>query len=88
MQDFKIAIANCLKEKIEDLTLEEIVALCSFAIFKVSSAPCIKFFVTSIPLFDKTFVHPLNTSFPSLFPYVIISDGFLGGAGVTIVTLR
>ena len=27
MQDFKIAIANCLKEKIEDLTLEEIVAL-------------------------------------------------------------
>ena len=27
MQDFKIAIANCLKEKIEDLTLEAIVAL-------------------------------------------------------------
>ena len=27
MQDFKLAIANCLKEKIEDLTLEEIVAL-------------------------------------------------------------
>lgn len=27
MQDFKVAIANCLKEKIEDLTLEEIVAL-------------------------------------------------------------
>ena len=27
MQDFKIAIANCLKEKIEDLTLEEIVSL-------------------------------------------------------------
>ena len=27
MQDFRIAIANCLKEKIEDLTLEEIVAL-------------------------------------------------------------
>ena len=27
MQDFKIAIANCIKEKIEDLTLEEIVAL-------------------------------------------------------------
>ena len=27
MQDFKIEIANCLKEKIEDLTLEEIVAL-------------------------------------------------------------
>ena len=27
MQDFKIAIANCLKEKIEDLTLEEIIAL-------------------------------------------------------------
>ena len=27
MQDFKIAIAKCLKEKIEDLTLEEIVAL-------------------------------------------------------------
>ena len=27
MLDFKIAIANCLKEKIEDLTLEEIVAL-------------------------------------------------------------
>ena len=23
MQDFKVAIANCLKEKIEDLTLEE-----------------------------------------------------------------
>ena len=27
MQDFKIAIATCLKEKIEDLTLEEITAL-------------------------------------------------------------
>lgn len=27
MQDFKVAIANCLKEKIEDLTVEEIVAL-------------------------------------------------------------
>ena len=27
MQDFKIAIAECLKEKIEDLTLEEITAL-------------------------------------------------------------
>lgn len=27
MQDFKVAIANCLKEKIEELTLEEIVAL-------------------------------------------------------------
>ena len=27
MQDFKVAIANCLKVKIEDLTLEEIVAL-------------------------------------------------------------
>lgn len=27
MQDFKVAIANCLKEKIEDLTLEEILAL-------------------------------------------------------------
>ena len=27
MQDFKVAIANCLKEKIEDLTLEEIIAL-------------------------------------------------------------
>ena len=27
MQDFKLAIANCLKEKIEDLTLEELVAL-------------------------------------------------------------
>lgn len=27
MQDFKLAIANCLKEKIEDLTLEEIVSL-------------------------------------------------------------
>ena len=27
MQDFKLAIANCLKEKIEDLTLEEIAAL-------------------------------------------------------------
>lgn len=27
MQDFKIAIAKCLKEKIEDLTLEEIVGL-------------------------------------------------------------
>ena len=27
MQDFKIAIANCLKEKIEELTLEEIIAL-------------------------------------------------------------
>ncbi len=27
MQDFKIAVANCLKEKIEDLTLEEIVSL-------------------------------------------------------------
>ena len=27
MQDFKLAIANCLKDKIEDLTLEEIVAL-------------------------------------------------------------
>ena len=27
MQDFKVAIANCLKEKIEELTLEEIIAL-------------------------------------------------------------
>ena len=27
MQDFKVAIANCLKEKIEDLSLEEIVGL-------------------------------------------------------------
>lgn len=27
MQDFKIAIANCLKEKIEDLSVEEIIAL-------------------------------------------------------------
>ena len=27
MQDFKLAIANCLKENIEDLTVEEIVAL-------------------------------------------------------------
>lgn len=27
MQDFKLAIANCLKEQIEDLTIEEIVAL-------------------------------------------------------------
>ena len=27
MQDFKVAIANCLKEKIEELTLEEITAL-------------------------------------------------------------
>lgn len=27
MQDFKVAIANCLKEKIEDLTFEEILAL-------------------------------------------------------------
>lgn len=27
MKDFKIAIANCLKEKIEDLTVEEILAL-------------------------------------------------------------
>lgn len=27
MQDFKVAIANCLKEKINDLTLEEIIAL-------------------------------------------------------------
>ena len=27
MQDFKVAIANCLKEKIEDLSLEEILGL-------------------------------------------------------------
>lgn len=27
MQDFKVAVANCLKEKIEDLSLEEIIAL-------------------------------------------------------------
>ena len=27
MQDFKVAIANCLKEKIEELTLEEIITL-------------------------------------------------------------
>ncbi|MEG2787380.1 MAG: arginine--tRNA ligase [Romboutsia sp.] len=27
MQDFKVAVANCLKEKIEDLSLEEIVGL-------------------------------------------------------------
>ena len=33
MQDFKIAIANCLKEKIEDLTLEEIVALIDQHVF-------------------------------------------------------
>ena len=27
MQDFKVAIGNCLKEKIEDLSLEEILGL-------------------------------------------------------------
>ena len=27
MQDFKVAVATCLKENIEELTLEEIVAL-------------------------------------------------------------
>ena len=45
MQDFKLAIANCLKEKIEDLTLEEIVALIEVPPNKVMgdfAFPCFK----------------------------------------------
>ena len=45
MQDFKIAIANCLKEKIEDLTLEEIVALIEVPLNKEMgdfAFPCFK----------------------------------------------
>ena len=45
MQDFKVAVANCLKEKIEDLSLEEIIALIEIPPNKEmgdSAFPCFK----------------------------------------------